>query len=72
VLGAADGPPLILDATSRLAARGMPDPKAAREAIAADLARAADRRFDSFRQSLHATAALRALIQATQATQATA
>ena len=72
VLGAADGPPLILDATSRFAARGTPDPKAAREAIAADLARAADRQFDSFRQSLHATAALRALTQATRAAQATA
>ena len=61
-------PPLILDATSRLCARGGPEAAAAREAIAADLGRAADRQFDAFRHSLHATAALRALTQATQAT----
>jgi carbon-monoxide dehydrogenase medium subunit len=67
VLGAADGPPLVLDATSRLCARGRVDSGAAREAIAADLARAADRQFDTFHRSLHATAALRALTQATQA-----
>jgi aerobic carbon-monoxide dehydrogenase medium subunit len=67
VLGAADGPPLVLEATSRLCARGRVDAGAAREAIAADLARAADRQFDTFHRSLHATAALRALTQATQA-----
>jgi carbon-monoxide dehydrogenase medium subunit len=67
VLGATDGPPLVLDATSRLCARGRVGAAAAREAIAADLARAADRQFDTFRHSLHATAALRALTQATQA-----
>ena len=66
VLGAADGPPLVLEATSRLCARGRVDAGAAREAIAADLARAADRQFDTFHRSLHATAALRALTQATQ------
>jgi len=67
VVGAADGPPLILDATSRLSARGRVDAAAAREAIAADLARVADRQLDEFRHSLHATAALRALTQATEA-----
>jgi carbon-monoxide dehydrogenase medium subunit len=72
VLGATDGPPLVLDATSRLCARGRAEAAGAREAIAADLARAADRQFDTFRHSLHATAALRALMQATQASQATA
>src|SRR5947208_3061055 len=41
---------------------------AALDATAADLARAADRQFDTFHRSLHATAALRALTQATQAT----
>src|SRR5947199_151861 len=66
-IGGADGPPLVLDATSRLCARGRVDSGAAREAIAADLARAADRQFDTFHRSLHATAALRALTQATQA-----
>src|SRR5439155_12205824 len=65
VLGAADGPPLVLEATSRLCARGRVDAGAAREAIAADLARAADRQFDTFHRNLHATAALRALTQAT-------
>jgi carbon-monoxide dehydrogenase medium subunit len=68
VLGATDGAPLVLEATSRLCARGRVEAAAAREAIAADLARvAADRQFDQFRRSLHATAALRALSQATQA-----
>jgi len=67
VLGATDGPPLILEATSRLCGRGRAEPAAAREAVAADLARAADRQFDAFRHSLHATAALRALTQATEA-----
>jgi hypothetical protein len=63
---------LVLDATSRLCARGRVEAAGAREAITADLARAADRQFDTFRHSLHATAALRALMQATQASQATA
>ena len=67
VLGAADGPPLVLEATSRLCSRGRAETGAAREAIAADLARASARQFDSFRRSLHATAALRALAQATRA-----
>src|SRR5205814_6144415 len=53
VLGATDGPPLVLEATSRLCARGRGDAGRAREAIAADLARAADRQFDTFHRSLH-------------------
>ena len=69
VLGATDGVPLVLEATSRLCARGRVEPNAACEAIAADLARATDRQFDQFRRSLHATAALRALTQAMQVTQ---
>ena len=66
VLGAADGPPLVLDTASRFCSRGRGDAEAAREAIAADLARAGDRQFDNFRRTLHATAALRALTQALQ------
>src|SRR5207253_2802410 len=58
VLGAADGAPLILDNASRLCARGSLDRGAAQNAIAADLARAADRQFDSFHRSIHAVAAL--------------
>src|SRR5439155_25563292 len=46
VLGAADGPPLILQSTSRLCARGTLDRRATQEAIAADLDRAAARGFD--------------------------
>ncbi len=64
VLGAADGAPLILDDASRLCAGGRLDHPAARDAIAADLARAADRQFDDFHRNLHAVAALRAMVQA--------
>jgi carbon-monoxide dehydrogenase medium subunit len=64
VLGAADGAPLILDNASRLCAGSSFDKTAARDAIAADLARAADRQFDDFHRSLHAVAALRAMVQA--------
>ena len=64
VLGAADGAPLILDAAARLCAGGSFDKTAAREAIAADLARASDRQFDDFRRGLHAVAASRAMAQA--------
>jgi carbon-monoxide dehydrogenase medium subunit len=64
VLGAADGAPLILDDASRLCTGGSLDRTAARDAIAADLARAADRQFDDFHRNLHAVAALRAIVQA--------
>jgi aerobic carbon-monoxide dehydrogenase medium subunit len=64
VLGAADGAPLILDDAGRLCGGGSLDRTAARGAIAADLARAADRRFDDFHRNLHAVAALRAMVQA--------
>ena len=63
VLGAADGAPLILDNASRLCTRGSLDRGAAQNAIAADLARAADRQFDDFHRSIHAVAALRAVTQ---------
>jgi len=64
VLAAADGAPLILDHATRLCVGGALDPAAARNAIAADLARVADRQFDDFRRNLHAVAALRAMTQA--------
>src|SRR5260370_36318902 len=64
VLGAADGAPLVLDDASRLCAGGSLDRTAARDAIAADIARAADRQFDDFHRHLHAVAALRAVTQA--------
>src|SRR5205809_4599009 len=64
VLGAADGAPLILDNATRLYVGGALDHAAARNAIAADLARVADRQFDDFRRNLHAVAALRAMAQA--------
>jgi carbon-monoxide dehydrogenase medium subunit len=64
VLGAADGAPLVLADATRLCAGSSFDKTAAREAIAADLARAADRQFDDFRHNLHAVAALRAVTQA--------
>jgi carbon-monoxide dehydrogenase medium subunit len=64
VLGAADGAPLILDNATRLCVGGAVDHAAARNAIAADLARVADRQFDDFRRNLHAVAALRAMTQA--------
>src|SRR5213076_380647 len=64
VLGAADGAPLILDHATRLCVGGALDPAAARNAIAADLARVADRQLDDFRRNLHAVAALRAMTQA--------
>jgi carbon-monoxide dehydrogenase medium subunit len=64
VIGAANGPPLVLaDASASLAAaRHDVDPM--RRAIAADLDRAADRGFDEFARNLHAVAAGRAVRQA--------
>jgi carbon-monoxide dehydrogenase medium subunit len=65
VVGAANGPPLVLaDAAAVLAAGGR-DGEPVREAIAADLDRAAERRFDAFERNLHRVAAWRALRQAT-------
>src|SRR5207302_9702181 len=50
VLGAADGAPLILDNASRLCSGGSLDHAAARDAIAAYLARVADRQFADSRR----------------------
>ena len=63
VLGAANGPPLVLQEVSRVVSengRKMPD------AIAADLDRAADRHFDEFQRNLHEVAAIRAVRQVVQ------
>jgi len=63
VLGAANGAPLVLDHTSRLLSNGGPEP---RNAVAADLDRAADRHFDEFQRNLHIVAAMRAVRQVLQ------
>ena len=64
VLGAASGPPIVLDGTSRLLAerRGSE----LHDAVAADLDRAADRHFDEFQRNLHTAAAVRAVRQVLQ------
>jgi aerobic carbon-monoxide dehydrogenase medium subunit len=64
VLGAASGAPLVLDETSRLVANG--GQQNLREAVAADLERAADRYFDEFQRNLHEVAAMRAVQQVLQ------
>ena len=63
VLGAANGPPLILAQTSALLSEGCRDMEPYRQTIAADLAGAAGRHFDAFEARLHAAAALRAIGQ---------
>jgi carbon-monoxide dehydrogenase medium subunit len=64
VLGAANGAPLVLDETSRLVSSGGRDEL--RNAVAADLDRAADRHFDEFQHNLHTVAAMRAVRQVLQ------
>lgn len=64
VAGAANGPPLVLGQASRLLAAGGGDGDAMRQAITADLDRAADRHLDAFQRNLHAVAARRAVRQA--------
>ena len=64
VLGAANGPPLVLTNTSQLLGKGEADNM--RDAIAADLGGAADRHFDEFQRNLHTVAALRAVQQVLQ------
>ena len=62
VVGAANGPPLVLDNAS-----GLVSEAGGREighAVAADLDRAADRHFDEFQRNLHIVAASRAVRQA--------
>jgi carbon-monoxide dehydrogenase medium subunit len=64
VIGAANGPPLLMaDASASLAA-DRHDASSMRRAIAADLDRAADRRFDDFARNLHGVAVWRAVRQA--------
>jgi aerobic carbon-monoxide dehydrogenase medium subunit len=63
VLGAANGAPLVLDHASQLLANRGRD---LRNAVAADLDRAADRHFDEFQYNLHAVAAMRAIRQVLQ------
>ena len=64
VLGAANGAPLVLGETSRLVAdNGQQN---LRDAITADLDRAADRHFDEFQRNLHTVAATRAVQQVLQ------
>jgi carbon-monoxide dehydrogenase medium subunit len=64
VLGAANGAPLVLDDTSRLVSNGEREDM--RNAVAADLDRAADRHFDEFQRNLHTVAAMRAVRQVLQ------
>jgi carbon-monoxide dehydrogenase medium subunit len=64
VLGAVNGPPLVLDGTARLVPSGRRDD--IRNAVAADLDRAADRHFDEFQRNLHGVAATRAVQQVLQ------
>jgi carbon-monoxide dehydrogenase medium subunit len=64
VIGAANGPPLVLASASASLAGGRHEMGATRRAIAADLDRAADRHFDDFARNLHAVAAWRAMRQA--------
>jgi len=64
VLGAANGAPLVLGDTSRLVSSGGREEM--RNAVAADLNRAADRHFDEFQRNLLNVAAMRAVQQALQ------
>ncbi len=65
VLGAANGPPLVLAEASRCLAEGARDHEALRGAIGTDLDRSADRHFDDFQRNLLTVAAMRASRQAT-------
>jgi carbon-monoxide dehydrogenase medium subunit len=62
-LGAAGGPPLFLAQTAALIGEDCRDRDAYRQAVAADLAAAADRQFEEFEMQLHTAAALRAIRQ---------
>ena len=61
VLGAANGASLVLHDTSRLVSSG--EHGDLRNAVAADLDRAADRHFDEFQRHLYGVAAMRAVQQ---------
>ena len=62
VLGAVDGAPILLEATSKLALAGETGPSAWQRAIADDLA-AQNAAFDDFKSSLHTAMTMRALAQ---------
>ncbi len=64
VLGAANGPPLVLAEASRSLAEGACGDDALQGAIGADLDRSTDRHFDDFQRSLLSVAALRAAREA--------
>ena len=64
VLGAANGAPLVLHEVSRVVCENGRE--AIRDAIAADLDRAADRHFDEFQRNLLSVAAMRAVQQVLQ------
>jgi carbon-monoxide dehydrogenase medium subunit len=64
VLAAANGPPLMLDVTSRLVLEGGRGEL--HGAVASDLDRAADRCFDEYQHALHTVAATRAVQQVLQ------
>ncbi len=64
VLGAANGAPLVLAATSRLTSEGGRGD--IRNVVAGDLDLAADRNFDAFQRNLHAVVAIRAVRQVLQ------
>ena len=64
VLGATNGAPLVLHDTSRLVSSG--EHADMRNAVAADLDRAADRHFDEFQRNLHVVTARRAVQQVLQ------
>ena len=64
VLGAANGAPLVLDDTSRLVSNKRREDM--RDAVAADLDRAADRHFDEYQHNLLRVAAMRAVQQVLQ------
>ena len=66
VLGAAAGPPLRLAEAERALAEGGAGRARLREAVAADLDRAAERDFDAFQRRLHEAAAVRAMSQVLQ------
>jgi carbon-monoxide dehydrogenase medium subunit len=63
VVGAANGPPLLLERAAALIGEGCRDETLYRRAVAEDLAGAADRHFDAFETKLHAATALRAVRQ---------
>ncbi len=66
VLGAANGPPLVMTEAGRALAGTRRDPEQLRRAVETDLDSAADRRFDAYQRRLHRAAAMRAIVQVIQ------